>query len=215
MFLPGSDGSTTPSVLPEHLWWAIAVAIAFSFILAAVEISREVQKTLRCCLIPQSFLYACLLIFGNLVTTLFAAVLVAKMNPGLAPYYWFFAAFFGVFAFETVLKNTNVTVLDKGVLTIQDWMKKALTGATAAAIVRDVRLNDREIGKLAAALAKVPEARLNAFAAIKLTSGAGTGVVPQLDATAAANNADPMLYKAYAIAYAVSPSVVRAFLTEN
>jgi len=137
------------------------------------------------------------------------------MNPGLAPYYWFFAAFFGVFAFETVLKNTNVTVLDKGVLTIQDWMKKALTGATAAAIVRDVRLNDREIGKLAAALAKVPEARLNAFAAIKLTSGAGTGVVPQLDATAAANNADPMLYKAYAIAYAVSPSVVRAFLTEN
>ena len=53
---------------------------------------------------------------------------------------------------------------------------------------------------------------MNAFAAIKLTASGGSSIVAQLDATAAANNADPMLYKAYSIAYAVPPSVVRAFL---
>jgi hypothetical protein len=201
--------------LPEHLEWSIVLAIAVSFILAAIEINGEVRKTFRCCLIPQSFLYVFLLVFGNVVTTLLAAVLVEKLSPSLSAWFWFFAVFFGVFAFEAILKNTNITLLDKGVLTIQDWIKKALTGAAAAAVAKDVQLNDRETGQLAAALAQVPESRLNAFAAIKLTTSSVTSIVPQLDAAAAANNADPMLYKAYAIASALSPSVVRAFLAQN
>jgi hypothetical protein len=128
----GTATQTGASGLPDHLAWAIALAIAFSFILAAIEITAEARKPLRSCLILQSFLYCLLLAFGNVITTLLAAVLVSKMDPSLSPYYFFFAAFFGVFAFETILKHTNVTVLDKGVLTIQDWIKKARTAAAAA-----------------------------------------------------------------------------------
>jgi len=75
-----------------------------------------------------------------------ATAIVTKMDPNLKPFYSIFAAFIGVFAFETILKNINVTVLDKGVLTIQVWIDKALTAAAAAAIVRDIRRIDIENG---------------------------------------------------------------------
>ncbi len=48
-----------------------------------------------------------------------------KLPESLKPYYFLFAPFFGVFGFETVLKNTNITMFDKGVLTIQTWIEKA------------------------------------------------------------------------------------------
>jgi len=198
--------------LPRHFEWAIVSAIAFSFVVGVIEIDRQVQKTLRCCFVPQSFLYWFLLALGNVVATLLAAVLVQKLDPSLSEAYWLFAAFFGVFAFQGVLKNTNVTISGKGFLTIDDWLKKALTSATAASIAKDTNLNDIETGQLARELAMVPISKLNAFATMHLSSDNQVSVVAQLDAIAAANNADPLLYKGYAIANAVPRSLVRAFL---
>jgi hypothetical protein len=180
--------------------------------LAAIEISLEAKKPFRSCLVLQSFFYCCLLVFGNVVTTLLAGVLVAKMSPNLAPYYFIFAAFFGVFAFETILKNTNITVLDKGVLTIQDWINKARTAAAAATIERDIVRTDIERGKLATKLALIPDTKLNTFAALKLPPSTSANIVEQLEAAARANNADLKLYKAYALVTAVSRSEVLAFL---
>jgi hypothetical protein len=217
MILSSSDGlvsANAPAHFPEHLGWAITAAVITSLILAAVEIDREVKKTFICCLIPQSLFYALLLILGNVISTLLAALPVRKLDSSLAPYYWLFSAFFGVFAFETILKNTNVTVLDKGVLTIQDWIKKALTGAAAAAVLRDVRLRDKETGRLAASLSQVSEGQLNAFLAIKLSKQIGDDIVLRLDAAAATNKANSMLYKAYAVASAVPRSEVLAFLAQ-
>jgi hypothetical protein len=56
------------------------------------------------------------------------------------------------------LKNTNVTVLDKGVLTIQDWIKKAKTAAAAATIENDIERTDIARGRLATGLAMIPDA---------------------------------------------------------
>jgi|SRR5579859_1393055 len=214
-----TEAVSTPSSgsgngLPEHLAWAIAIAIAFSFVLAAIEISSEAKKPLRSCIVASSFFYCCLLIFGNVVTTLMASILVAKMDARLAPYYFIFAAFFGIFAFETILKNTNVTVLDKGVLTIQIWINKALTAAAAAAIVRDLQRMNIQDGRLAQKLAGIPEIKLNTFVALKLSNGA-PNIVATLDATAATNKADPRLYKAYAIVTAVPRDVVESFLSNS
>jgi hypothetical protein len=128
------------------LAWAIVIAIALSLVLAAIEISNESKKPLRSCLVAQSFFYCLLLTFGNVVTTLMATAIVTKMDPNLKPFYSIFAAFIGVFAFETILKNINVTVLNKGVLTIQVWIDEALTAAAAAAIVRDIQRIDIENG---------------------------------------------------------------------
>jgi len=198
--------------LPEHLIWALAIAVSVSFLLAAVEISADAKKPLRSCLVPQSFFYALLLAFGNIVSTLLAAVVVAAMPHSLAPYYFILAAFFGVFAFETILKNTNVTVLDKGVLTIQDWIQKARRAAAAAALERHVERTDLDKGRLAARLATIPETKLNTLIALKILPGRGVNIVEQLDSAASANSADPQLYKAYALVEAVSRSEVIAFL---
>lgn len=198
--------------LPSHIKGAIAIAIVFSLVLAAVEIPSLSKKPLRSCMVPQSVFYCVLLIFGNVVSTLLAAILVLRMNPSLAPYYFIFAAFFGVFAFEVVLKNTNVTVFDKGVLTIQDWITKARNAAAAQAIERDIERMDVERGKLAARLSKIPDTRLNTFVALKIPATGGANIVQQLDSAAQANSADPKLYKAYALVAGVSRSEVLAFL---
>jgi hypothetical protein len=198
--------------LPVHFGWAITIAIALSFVLAYVEIVSEAKKPFRSCIVAQSLFYALLLAFGNVVTTLLAVTVVSKLSPNLAPYYFLFAAFIGVFAFQSILKNMNVTILDKGVLTIQDWTDKAKSAAAAAAILRDIERIDIERGNLAQKLATVPDSKLNAFVASKLPAAAGGNIVPPLDAAAKANSADLKLYKAYALVAVVPRSEITAFL---
>jgi hypothetical protein len=48
--------------------------------------------------------------------------------------------------------------------------------------------------------------------ALKLPAAVGVNIVPQLDAAAKANKADPKLYKAYALVTAVIRNEVVAFL---
>jgi hypothetical protein len=134
------------------------------------------------------------------------------LGASLTPYYFLLAAFIGVFAFQSILKNMNITILDKGVLTIQDWLDKAKSGAAAAAILHDIERIDLARGSLAQQLATVPESKLNALLASKLPVAAGGSIVAQLDAAAVANSADPQLYKAYALVEVISPSVITAFL---
>ncbi len=198
--------------LPVHFGWAIAIAIALSLVLAYIEIVSEAKKPFRSCIVAQSFFYALLLAFGNVVTTLLSATVVSKLSVPLAPYYFLFAAFIGVFAFQSILKNMNVTILDKGVLTIQDWTDKAKAAAAAAAILHDIERTDIDRGNLAQKLAAVPDGKLNAFVASKLPAAAGGNIVPQLDAAALANSADPKLYKAYALVAVVPRSEITAFL---
>lgn len=114
---PVTTGAAT--ALPAHLGWALGIAVVFSFVLASVEISMESKRPLLSCLVVPSFLYCCIRAFGNVVATLLASAMVTKIDPGLAAYYFLFAAFFGIFGFEIILKNTNITVFDKGVLTLQ------------------------------------------------------------------------------------------------
>lgn len=201
------------AALPNHFAWAIVIAILLSLVLGYVEIVSDAKKPFRSCLVAQSFSYVVLLAFGNVVTTIFAATVVVKLSATLEPYYFLFAAFAGVFAFQSVLKNMNVTILNHGVLTIQDWIEKARSAAAEAAILRDIQRTDLARGELAKRLAGVDDAKLNAFVASKLPAAAGSNIVPQLDASAKANNADPKLYKAYALVAVVPQSEIKAFLS--
>jgi hypothetical protein len=201
--------------LPSHLGWAIAIAIAFSVVLAGIEIVSEAKKPIRSCLVPQSFLYLILLGFGNVITTLLATIPVAKLDPSLASYNFLFASFLGVFAFQSILKNMNVTILDKGVLTIQDWMDKAKSAAAASAILKDVERTELDRGDLARKLADISEGKLNAFIAAKLPPTSIGGIVAKLDADAKANNADAKLYKAYALVVVISRNEIVGFLNQN
>jgi hypothetical protein len=83
--------------------------------------------------------------------------------------------------------------------------------ASAAAIERDIQRTQIDLGKLAIRLSKIPEPELNAFVAINLANQ-NSNIVQTLDNAAMTNNANPRLYKGYAVATAVSRSQVVAFL---
>lgn len=55
-------------------------------------------------------------------------------KPVHMPFPWFWYAFVGIFGFEALLKNMNVTFVGQGVLSINDWISKARDLAVAAAI---------------------------------------------------------------------------------
>lgn len=105
----------------------------------------------------------------------------------------------------------NVTILDKGVLTIQDWMDKAKSAAAATEILKDVERTELNRGVLAQKLANISEGKLNAFIAAKLPPTSAVGIVAKLDADAKANNADARLYKAYALVVVISRNEIVGF----
>ncbi|MGD0830295.1 MAG: hypothetical protein ABR907_05080 [Terracidiphilus sp.] len=207
------DPGTAPAVtvLPGHLDWALALAVGFSFVLASIEISNESKRPMRSCLVFPSFLYCSIRAFGNVVATLLALILVARIDPALANFYWLFAAFLGIFSFETILKNMNVTVAGAGILTLQAWMDKALNAASAASIERDLQRTQIDIQKLASRLSEIDGGDLNAFVVVNLANQV-PNIVDTLEKTAAANKANPRLHKGYAVATVVTRSQVIAFL---
>jgi hypothetical protein len=195
---------------PGDMKWAVAIAVVASFVFTLIEIPSKAKTSLRACLVGSSVFYFAILTFGNTVTTILASAVVVKMSPSLASYYFILAAFFGVFAFETILKNTNVTMFDKGVLTIQSWIDKALNAAAAAAIDRQEELKQSEEDALAKNLMARSEIELNSRILTKL----GAGKVASLDLEARASSADPKLYKVFQLITALSPSERRALLSK-
>lgn len=209
-----TGGAST--ALPDRTGWAIALAIVLSVILGLIQVNDEAKKPYSSTLlVVQTYFYLFIIAFGYVVSTLLVATMLASLPPALAPFYFLFAVFFGVFGFEIVIKHTNITVFDNGVLTFQDWVKRAKTGAAGATIEKDVERNDIAAGKIAARLSKVEERVLNTFALHSFDASPGTNIIRDLDARAIANNADQRLYKAYAVVTAVSRSKVEAFLREN
>lgn len=213
LFLTGSTATTT---LPDRIEWAIGIAIVLSILLGLIQVNDEAKKRYSSSLlIPHTYFYLFIVVFGYVVSTLLAATMLTFLPPSLAPFYFLFAVFFGVFGFEIVIKHTNITIFDNGVLTFQDWIKKARTGAAGATIEKDVERNDIATGKMAVRLSKVDETLLNTFALHSIPASSGTNIIQDLNMRAVANDADQRLYKAYAVVTAVSRSTVEAFLHAN
>jgi hypothetical protein len=182
--------------------WSLSIAVALSLLIAFIEIPSKSKSQFRACLVGSSFFYWLVLSFGNVITTLLASLAVAKLPASLALYYPLLTPFFGVFGFETVLKNTNITMFDKGVLTIKDWIDKAANVAVAAAIAKQEDLNEKERNVLITQLMKLSAKEINTRILTKL----GSQAVGELDAAAKASAADPKLYKVFQLVSTLSRS---------
>jgi hypothetical protein len=135
-----------------------------------------------------------------------------KLPTNIAPYYFVLSAFFGVFGFETILKNTNITMFDRGVLTIQNWIEKALNAAAAAAIDQQENLKREAETRLVDKLMELPEVELNTRILHKL----GPETVSKLEAAAKASSADAKLYKVLQLVATLTRSETAALLrTKN
>jgi hypothetical protein len=73
----------------------------------------------------------------------------------LSPYLY---GFLGVFAFSAIVSRINVTLFDKGVLTIDEWIGKARDNATAASIAGQVRRDYASVERNARELQRLLQA---------------------------------------------------------
>lgn len=189
---------------------AIAMAMAMSLVLANIQLIREAKTSPRAIIGLELGFYFCIVAFGYAATTLLASTLTSRFPVGLKDYFPFISAFLGVFGFESILKNTNVTMFDRGVLTIQDWTERALTVAGAAAIARQQRYDSRRQALVVAILMNFANDRLNALVLSKLGDK-----VRDLEAAAVANQADPKRYKAMQLAAAYSIPEAQALILDH
>jgi len=173
--------------------------VAFiTIVIVGIEMVGKTKLSIRSCLNANTLLYFLILLLGNVVAaTLFlmpyaAAVLASKHGTGYA----LLAAFAGVFSFEGVLSNTNITIFNKGVLTIGDWIGKARDNAVAASLSADIIAKDLLTMHKAQQLTLLPDGELNAH----ISHALGNGVVAQLDGEAVASASNAKFYKALKLA---------------
>jgi hypothetical protein len=176
---------------------AILFVLAFTLLIAPIDIVvRAKQVALKECYGAAFWFYALILLIGNIVAALLAFPLLAPriQNPAVLP---FIAAFAGVFAFQGVLSNTNVSFFGKGVLTIDDWIDKARTASVEAALTRHARNERDTIMRMATALQALDDDQLNTHL---LNSGGATIVIANIEARATSSGANVKLYKALILA---------------
>jgi hypothetical protein len=119
-------------------------------------------------------------------------------------------AFLGVFGFQGIIKNVNLSVYGKGILTIDDWISKARDNAVAASVEHYSAKEQAMTVSLAKQLSKLEATTLNGAVLATL----GEGQVATLEALAAKEKADPMYIKAYAVAQK-DPKQARAHLANE
>lgn len=175
---------------------AAIIALPLSSLIVAIQITQASSSSIQRALRGPTFLYFLIVFVGNVFTTFLAAATIAKTIPtDIAPA-WFWYAFFGVFGFEAILKNLNLTFAEIGVLSINDWITKAKDAAVADVIEADVMYQLQMANALAAKLKELPVDELNTHVIHIL----GNGQVGVLDAAANSESADPQLMKALALA---------------
>lgn len=174
---------------------AAIIAIPLSCLIVAIEVTRAAGSSLTGTLRGSTFLYVVIVAVGNIFTTFLAAATTAQQIPGTAPG-WFWYAFLGVFGFEVLLKNVNVTFSGIGVLSINDWITKAKDSAVADVIEAEVLRKEQQAHTLALRLKQLSPKELNAHVINIL----GQDQLQTLESAANQGKADPQLIKALALA---------------
>jgi hypothetical protein len=176
-------------------WDALALASAFSVLIALIEITSKSKARFRDLLNTRFVLYVLILVLGNALTTLAASALPV-LTTKIPPAFW--DSMIGVFGFEAVLQNINLTFSDKGVLTIHDWINKARDSAVATAIELQEDAKEQREQALAQRLKGLPEPELNAHVVNQI----GNDALQELNERSKQLACDPQLLKALALAKA-------------
>lgn len=166
-----------------------------------VELQFRAKAELASCIGRASILYIVMLCFFNALAAALASAVLKNGVPGGPFFAPMFYALFGVFAFETVLSNTNVTIFEKGVLAFQEWTGKARDPAVAAVGRRQVQRESDRSTALADLLMKMDVATLRTYV-LDAFQEAGKKLIEDSEASAAKYGADPKRLVALAFAQA-------------
>ena len=181
----------------DNLVIAVFVAAAFSVLIGIIEMRFQSKADLASCLNSAVLLYLLILLVGNTTTTLAASSTLPaagiRFTAGPKGFWW---ALVGVFGFEAVLQNLNVTFFNKGMLSINEWITKAREHAVATTIETYADSGRKREQALANQLQSVPESELNAH----ILEVFDAEILQRLEEAAKAGGANPRIYKALALA---------------
>jgi len=184
-----------PSVTRAILW-----SLLFSVLAGLAELQFRSKAGLVSCFGSSSILYIGLLCFFNTLAAALAAGLLKNKIPGGPFFAPMFYALFGVFAFETVLSNTNVTIFEKGVLAFQEWTGKARDPAVASVQRRQSQRESDRTAALAKRLMAISDRELTTYVLDAFGGQAGGQLIADSQAYGTKFSADPKLYLALAFA---------------
>lgn len=175
--------------------YALLVALGLTALVVLVELLRlSKAERVPACFTIQSAIYFAIQFVGNAVATLLAIKALSAEQANGVPDSWivFFSAFLGVFAFEGILSNTNITFFNKNALAFQEWIAKAKDPAIEKTIRKNADLSNSELYTAAAKLKAVRDDELNTYIDNKF----GAGTAAKLRDEAQKGGSDPQLYLA-------------------
>lgn len=196
----------------DTLTLSVLISVLLTCITVSIEIIYLSQARIRACISSRFALYFLVQAVGNGMATLLASVFLADKFPeSIQKWNPLIFAFFGVFAFEGIMSNTNLTFFDKGVLTIQNWVNKGRDPAVAYAIKQNAQFEENEVIRCAHRLRDtVPLNELNVYLSNTLTAAE----LATIEADAAKSGSDTHLYKALELSRR-NPSQTAAILKEK
>lgn len=192
----------------------LLVVAVISLLLAAIEVMKEGQVDFRDCFQLPFFAYGFMLALGNVFTSLLGRYVLARMSgndPALAQWIpdektaWILAGFLGLFGFQMLIRNINVTVSGMDLLALEAWIQKARDNAVTRAQDLHTQIEHRQAVALAQDLRKIPRTDMNAY----LAQHFGPEFIGKLAESSQTADADEDLAKALALVYQ-EPEVARA-----
>ena len=181
---------------------AALISMSFSGLIVAIELTKAARSSLWGNIRSPTLVYFMIVTVGNVFTTFLAVASIENFPVSIPKGFGY--AFVGVFGFEALLKNINLTFAGIGVLSIDDWITKAKDAAVADVIEADVLRKEMAAQRLAQRLRAFPTQELNAHVNDLL----GNGQVQALEQEAQQANADPQFVKALALAKRVYPAAL-------
>lgn len=109
----------------SQLPFAFCFTTGLTLLIALIRLLKDDDVKFLYLFNPRVLLYILILLVGNGATTLLAVTLTQKYFAGYPNFAWFWISFLGVFGFEAIIKNINISIFRTGVLTINDWIETA------------------------------------------------------------------------------------------
>lgn len=147
----------------NDLYIALILSGILSVLLSFIQITADTKKHIyKAYFTITFFIYVIIMMIGNIITTLAGASIidnyvaqqdgmVQQEGSGLVLMgpIWIWYSIFGVFGFEAIVKQINITLFDKGVLSINEWVTKAKKSASAATLEKFSEIEIQNTRKLA------------------------------------------------------------------
>ncbi len=122
--------------------YAFVLSAILSVLLSIVQTASDSKiSNAKSYFTVQLGFYSFIMLFGNILSTLLAEGIVESLDPGqggeklvLKGPVWVWYSAIGVFGFEAIIQKLNITIFDKGVLSINDWITKAKSSAVVATL---------------------------------------------------------------------------------